>query len=151
MGLDMYLTKKIYVGAKYEHRNVTGKIEVFVDGNLLNVDFSKVSYIEEEAGYWRKANQIHKWFVENVQSGKDDCGDYYADQEKLQNLLSLVNQVLEDNSLAETLLPRQEGFFFGSNSYDDWYFEQLQETKSILEECLVVENELSDFYYHSSW
>jgi len=29
--------------------------------------------ISEQVGYWRKANQIHNWFVENVQDGEDDC------------------------------------------------------------------------------
>ena len=31
------------------------------------------SRIIEQVGYWRKANQIHNWFVENVQDGEDDC------------------------------------------------------------------------------
>jgi len=29
--------------------------------------------IHEEVGYWRKANHIHAWFVNNVQDGVDDC------------------------------------------------------------------------------
>lgn len=28
MGLDMYLSKKIYIGANYEHNNVKGKINL---------------------------------------------------------------------------------------------------------------------------
>ena len=32
------------------------------------------SYIvRTEAGYWRKANQIHGWFVNKCQDGVDDC------------------------------------------------------------------------------
>ena len=38
MGLDMYLTKKVYVGANYEHRNVTGKINIKVGDKKLNID-----------------------------------------------------------------------------------------------------------------
>lgn len=30
--------------------------------------------IPDEVGYWRKANAVHKWFVDNVQHGQDDCG-----------------------------------------------------------------------------
>ncbi len=89
----MYLTKKIYVGANYEHRKITGKISIKQNGKLLPVKFDKVKYIEEEAGYWRKANHIHKWFVENVQNGKDDCGEYYVSTEKIQELLSLCKRV----------------------------------------------------------
>ncbi len=96
MGLDMYLNRKIYVGAKYEHNNVKGKIELTKGkSNIpIKVDLSKVSEITEEVAYWRKANAIHKWFVDNVQDGKDDCGDYYVSREQLQELVDLCKKVL---------------------------------------------------------
>lgn len=93
MGLDMYLTKKIYIGANYEHRNVTGKINILVDGKPVAVNLSKVSYIEESAGYWRKANQIHNWFVKNVQEGEDDCKYYYVSSKQMNDLLATCKQI----------------------------------------------------------
>ena len=30
--------------------------------------------IHDQVAYWRKANAIHKWFVDHVQDGEDDCG-----------------------------------------------------------------------------
>lgn len=95
MGLDMYLTKKIYVGANYEHNNVTGKINLKKgkDNKPIKVDIKKVTYIEESAGYWRKANQIHMWFVENIQKGVDDCGKYYVEIAQLKNLLSICKEL----------------------------------------------------------
>lgn len=50
---------------------------------------------EEEVGYWRKSNQIHNWFVENVQDGEDDCGTYKVGIKKLTELLKTVETVLE--------------------------------------------------------
>ncbi len=148
MGLDMYLTKRVYVGAEYEHRNVKGTIDISVEGKKLPVNFNKVSEIIERAGYWRKANHIHAWFVKNVQDGKDDCGEYYVSEENMQELLDTVNQVLANHDLAEELLPTQSGFFFGGTSYDEYYFSDLEDTKEILEEALKSSG---DFYYHSSW
>lgn len=148
MGLDMYLTKRVYVGAEYEHRNVSGIIDISVDGEKLPVNFNKVSEIIERAGYWRKANHIHAWFVKNVQDEKDDCGDYYVSEENMKELLDAVNQVLDNHDLAEELLPIQEGFFFGGTEYDEYYFSDLEETREILEEALKSSG---DFYYHSSW
>jgi hypothetical protein len=46
MGLDMYLSRKTYIGANYEHRNVKGKVEITIDGKPVNFDFNKISYIE---------------------------------------------------------------------------------------------------------
>lgn len=42
----------------------------------------------ENVAYWRKANQIHNWFVENVQDGVDDCGAYEVTKEQLEALLA---------------------------------------------------------------
>jgi len=95
MGLDMYLVRKKYIGAKYEHRQVKGKVEIEIAGKKLPIEFDKISYIEEDVGYWRKANAIHKWFVDNVQDGNDDCREYYVDIDKLEELLNICKEIKE--------------------------------------------------------
>lgn len=52
--------------------------------------------IMEQVGYWRRANQIHNWFVTNVQDGEDDC-DYHHEctKEILENLLDTCKTVLD--------------------------------------------------------
>lgn len=173
MGLDMFLTRKKYVGAEYEHRNVKGTIYITIGDKQLPIDFDRVSYIEESAGYWRKANQIHNWFVENVQDGVDNCGNYYVSTEQLQELLDLCKKVkktakvkdgeteedriIENAEEVEELLPTQDGFFFGTTSYDGWYMQDIDYTIDLLKKLLKEEKELnelgfySDFYYRSSW
>lgn len=81
MGLDMYLYK--------------GKQEF--DGQL-EYDFNN------EIGYWRKANQIHKWFVDNVQDGQDECEDHVVTKEKAEELLNICNQVLNGSKLEKGLV-----------------------------------------------
>lgn len=93
MGLDMYLRRRKYIGANYEFRNVKGTIDITIDGKKVPIDFNKVSRIEEAVGYWRKANAIHNWFVNNVQEGVDDCKEYWVSIEKLQELLDLCKKV----------------------------------------------------------
>jgi hypothetical protein len=93
MGLDMYLTRKIYVAAKWEHRNVTGSIDISINRKKVKIDFKKIGEITEDVGYWRKANQIHKWFVDNVQDGKDNCGEYDVTLEQCKKLLSICHEV----------------------------------------------------------
>ena len=48
---------------------------------------------DEEVGYWRKANQIHNWFVENVQDGEDDCGSYEVSKWQLEELLDICKLI----------------------------------------------------------
>lgn len=153
MGLDQYLYKKNYIGNEYR----IGEQKLGIrPGNQEDKSIveEKIVYIVERAGYWRKANQIHKWFVDNVQNGVDDCGEYPVHKAQLKDLLKLVDTVLEDTDKAATLLPVQVGFFFGSESYDQYYFEDLKDTKKILESIVKGKGSKScsaDYYYQSSW
>lgn len=58
--------------------------------------------IMEDVGYWRKANQIHNWFVENIQDGEDDCR-YHREvtKEDLEELLDICQRVLDSCELVE--------------------------------------------------
>ena len=107
--------------------------------------------LEVQVAYWRKANQIHKWFVDHVQNGKDDCGDYYVSREQLQLLLDTCKIVLIDKEEASQLLPVQEGFFFGSYEYNEYYFGDLQDTIDQIERILNEYPEDWYFKYQSSW
>lgn len=150
MGLDMYLYKKTYVRNWGSKDDDICNIELKRNGNDVKINHKKVRYIIEEAGYWRKVNQIHQWFVENVQFGVDDCKPYYVSSVDLEKLLNVCKLVRDNNSLAEQLLPTQSGFFFGSYEYDDWYFEGINDTIKILEECLEDGN-TADYEYEASW
>ncbi len=106
--------------------------------------------VEVTCAYWRKANQIHAWFVKKVQGGNDDCGDYYVSHEKLQALLDLVNKALAERN--PNLLPPQEGFFFGSTDIDEWYWNDLKNTKTKLDRIFALpEMSKLSFSYTSSW
>ncbi len=127
MGLDMYLSRK---------------------DNLGNF---------HEVGYWRKANAIHGWFIENVQDGKDDRKSYRVSPEKIQKLYHKVSEAYDitrmgiDNievqeSLAQ-ILPTVFGFFFGSTRYDENYVEDLHLTIRIIES---LDEDYDNLYYKSS-
>ena len=58
-------------------------------------------HITEDVGYWRKANQIHNWFVENVQDGVDDCSSYIVSKEQIEELLDVCIQVKDSITLID--------------------------------------------------
>ena len=153
MGLDMYLTKTTYFGSGDKFTKYP-----------LGIKGPQVKEITEELMYWRKANQIHNWFVNNVQDGKDDCGSYYVSFEQIKELYYLVQRVREsqDPALAKKLLPPVGGFFFGSVEIDDWYWEDLKRTEEGLLEIIELGNldpvqnsdypyTMQNFGYQSSW
>ncbi len=106
MGLDMYLTAKRYI------YDFGGDDQPLRDAlKAVEVNGMKVKELSYEAGYWRKANAIHKWFVDYVQGGNDNCAEYLVTTEQLERLLELVNEVLHDRDKAQKLLPTTTGFF----------------------------------------
>jgi hypothetical protein len=139
----MYLSARRYI-SKYDDENESNNLDNLYPGRHVN----RVTF---EVGYWRKANAIHNFFVENCQGGKDECQETYIDPDDLKSLLLTVNDVLADRSKAMELLPPVSGFFFGSTEIDDWYFEYLERTKNIIEDALSGKYEDCDFYYQSSW
>ena len=152
MGLDMYLYKRTYVGANWEHRNIVFDFSHQINGKPIPIKKDRVSYIIEEVCYWRKANAIHRWFVENIQEGIDDCKEYELSAEDLQNLVNVCKEVKEDLSLGPELLPTQEGFFFGTTEYNDYYKEDLENTIENIEKVLSEPNaEYAEYSYRASW
>ena len=130
--------------------------------------------VSTEAMYWRKANQIHDWFVHNAQDGIDDCLTYPVSIICLVYLYDDITTILDgvrfpskdrmykdtnkwnapdaNISLAQELLPTSSGFFFGDTHYNKWYFDDLRNTKKFLRRVLkqTTRNNWT-FNYHSSW
>ena len=160
MGLDMYLTRRTYVKHWEYKGNDNVQISVTLHGKpYQNIDPMRVSYIVEDVMYWRKANWIHKWFVDNVQGGNDDCGEYSLESSQLERLMNLCKEVMDtaivkdgkianDQDMAD-ILPTEGGFFFGSEGYDQWYIDETERTYYALRDLLSEGAEL--YYYHSSW
>ena len=183
MGLDMYLeasfSTRAYVSptdADYEAMREGEEVKVEKSRELKNAldaigfenapiqhQFNHFTYVFPIIT-WRKANAIHKFFVDNCQEGNDNCQRHYVSESDLENLLEIINQILEIKTpvaremKAEELLPTDiEGCFFGSKEYDDWYYKDLEDTKKTLEKVFEYEENaeagkcFDSFYYQSSW
>ena len=107
-------------------------------------------HVSVNAAYWRKVNAVHKWFVDNVQNGEDDCDEYYVSHDQLKELLTTARQCLFNKN--PNLLPPQEGFFFGNTDIDEWYWHGIKDTIKQLKKLVELPNfEKLSFYYQSSW
>lgn len=177
MGLDMYAARKTNV-KRWECQPPEERYEVQVTRGGKPVEHirpERISHVVEDVMYWRKANQIHAWFVENVQGGDDDCADYCVSWERLEELLKVCEKVIKasklvkgevkngerydsetkswepitqpgkvikDPTVAKELLPTNDGFFFGSQEYDEFYLEDVVRTRDWL---------LQEFDDRSKW
>ena len=149
MGLDMYLSaEKYHYGALDEEpTDLTKAVNAMTDTKGYQVKSFKIWACD-----WRKANQIHAWFVDNVQEGEDDCKEYRVSVDQLRDLVELCKKVLAHRDRAEELLPTQAGFFFGGTAIDEYYFGDLMDTIDKLEPFVTDPAWSSwDFTYQSSW
>jgi len=160
MGLDMTLSRKHYV-QNWEHNEDKYAVSVKLNGKPLPT-MGKVTYVEEEAIYWRKANAIHRWFVDKLSDGVDDCLPIQVSIEGLTDLRDKCYEVLNwghDEEKASEILPTSSGFFFGGTEYDEYYFEQIKETADNLDRLLKEHDKLKrynnghsvEYWYRASW
>lgn len=157
MGLDMYLKAGKYVSG-YDHQTEESKADYkrILESAGLDETITKQHApsltVNVTVAYWRKANHIHAWFVENVQDGVDECQNAGVSREQLQELVALCKTALENKDKAKDVLPTRQGFFFGSTDYDEVYFQDCQDTADMLIP-LLSEPKLAgwSFEYHSSW
>ena len=153
MGLDMHLFAEQTIPIwEEEGQQLKRAITEAVGSSVPDFLKDRLRGLKFEAMYWRKSNHIHAWFVKNVQAGTDDCGYYPVSRDDLEQLVLACEQVLDDHTLADQLLPRQGGFFFGSTDYTEYYYEDLKSTRDQLKQLLSEPNlRFVDFTYHSSW
>lgn len=158
MGLDMYLYASKYVSSSdmFEKDSPTRFAEII---KAVGADeFPKTEFgsatVDIQVGYWRKANAIHDWFVQNCQGGEDKCRKAHVSRDSLIELRNLCMKVLSEKGnqdIAETVLPTASGFFFGGTEYDEYYWDYVESTVTLLNTLLVTVPEDWDFIYQSSW
>jgi hypothetical protein len=156
MGLDMYLTKKIYV-KNWEHTPKERRSKLSLKIGSKKIDTKKATHVELEVAYWRQANMVHQWFVENVQEGVDNCAQYYVEYQQLVELYKIcvgIKELFEQygtsqefEKLAKEVLPTTEGCFFGNYEYAEEYMTDIEDTIEQLKDLSKDE----EYYYHSSW
>ena len=169
MGLDSYLSVKKYVNQNDGYGlNAVRRPEYDAVVNAAGLDKfthdrSSSFYganVSVTAAYWRKANHIHMWFVNNVQDGEDECRESYVDIDQLKELVAACADVLahsDDKEYCQDILPTSAGFFFGSTEYDEWYFDDVEYTYNRLSAIITMleesakNEEYFDVYYQSSW
>jgi hypothetical protein len=180
MGLDMYVNIR--------HKNTQSKLDAY-EAWENKYSYEEWQHLTEEQReewrnsepeydgdmygkelmYWRKANQIHNWFVQNCQNGVDDCGRYAITVADLMKLKELCEKILtmtekrkamrytsfcarekeevdvlcltpEGVAFAMEHLPSRSGFFFGGTEYDDWYVWALENTVEQINDTLDTLN-----------
>ena len=111
--------------------------------------------------YWRKANQVHGWFVNTLADGVDVCQRIPVSRGNLVKLYDTCSVLLDTRSteLAREMLPPMDGMFFqaggGPAQLNEGYWLDLQHTHEELGKLLeqITEKNKWDYNleYQASW
>jgi hypothetical protein len=123
---------------------------------LVPHDGSRASF---PAIYWRKANAVHGWFVDNCQDGVDECQETPVHPEQLAALHSTCQRALAayaagDLDVAAEILSPRAGFFFGSTDVDEFWAQDVEHTVREIERVITAAARIDgvvEFSYRSSW
>ncbi|XJZ25696.1 hypothetical protein ACF5W4_09730 [Bacillota bacterium Lsc_1132] len=167
MGLDMYLISVpkiegltfdetlIAIGRVHEHKAARDEIYEKIKPHIKHGEESDLSWSElhDDIAYWRKANQIHNWFVKHTNNGIDEPVFFSeVTKDKLEILNNYCLEILDKKSNPAKILPTRPGPFFGSLAYDKFYYSEIEETQSIIEDLLNhFDFENRYLYYQCSW
>ena len=130
MGLDMYINRKVR-GYRKDDGTLSHELK---DYKSDEYGCSNVETIETEAAYWRKANQIHKWFVDHVQDGNDDCGEYEIGIDTI--------KALRDECMG--VLKKMKGMVLGVPEEDIDKFKEYFGDKGIKQRIVIDPDNLTD-------
>ena len=120
----------------------------------------------EEVAYFRKVNLLIPFFKYG-----ENCSDLIITKDQVEDLIGTCSNVLDHFSnlkqlykeedvyteeewieYCQEVLPNQDGFFFGSYEYDEWYLDKVEYVKKLFEE--VIENvdwERQDLVMYCWW
>jgi hypothetical protein len=169
MGLDMYLYAEKYISRNdynafdrntMEFPPINPMFDAVIDATnsrtLVEPDSWTGICVNIPIGYWRKANAIHSYIVENHADGVDECQRIGLTAVDVRVLRDLCAEVLDHHNdggstaMAESVLPTRSGFFFGGLEYDEWYYQDIEKTIEICNRALN-EPDCDNFIYQASW
>lgn len=161
MGLEMYVEAEVYAGgwnhSNAEDKSLYNEITNMVGLNKLASSDSPFCTVCVNVAYWRKANSIHAWMVQNLADGKDECQRIYLDHDHINKLINKCKAALSlyrsgEIEGAGRMMPPQGGFFFGNTDVKDCWAKDMEDT--IKQLAPLLDPELSkkySFYYRASW
>ena len=128
MGLDMYVNirhkdtqSKLDAYEAWEQKYSYEEFQQLTEEQREEWRNSEPEYDDNMYGkelmYWRKANQIHNWFVQNCQNGVDDCGRYVITVADLKKLKELCEKILTMTEIKQELRPTYPNGWFEEPVY----------------------------------
>ena len=92
MGLDIYLSKKTFIGAMFKSQAITGSISLFKRGKKIPVKLERLTYVIEDIFHGSKTHWLHNWLNTELPEYLGNA----EDQEISEDLMDRLHQACID-------------------------------------------------------
>ena len=159
MGLDMrlfLLDKSIDNDLSGTKLNVPypKELDSFAYGIEMRNFTAVVNGHEFQIGFWRKFYTLHNWFVRECSSANAACKAFCIPLNKVKELISVCQSVLEQQGKSPADAKIIAGFFSADREHSDDYFIEVKYTKDLMEKIYEFVSKNPKRYkviYHNAW
>ena len=155
MGLDQYFE----IQKKRSEKELEEEIRrIFIDEQPSDQEIENILYFTSELAYFRKFNALQNYFEKKF--NLDNCEKVIMEDYIYEDLLDRTTKVLnahqqktqtEAEEIAIKLLPNTEGFFYGSQEYDEYYYEDVEKLIDDLQRMKKMELDDDEDIIYTCW
>ena len=155
MGLDIYLSRRIFIGAMYPSRGITGRIQLFSHGREIPVKLELVASITEDIYHGSKTWWLWEWFNREAPECLQSNGtEHIVSGDTLRKLCRICEEVLSAKETDTFFELCQNKLYFPVNKDikpDNLQF-FIQELEELVQALQNIEQKPDvDFYIAVSW
>ena len=101
MGLDIYLSKKTFIGAMFKSSEVSGTILLTKRGRKIPIRPERVTYVEEDVYHGRKTCWLLEWLNHELPEALTGTGEQEIDDNVVDRLHQVCIEVLEHRNMVD--------------------------------------------------
>ena len=95
MGLDIYLSKKTFIGAMFRSSAVSGTINITKRGKQIPIKLQRVAYVIEDIYHGNKTHWLHNWLNHELPETLGNAKEREIDYELVSRLHRVCIEILE--------------------------------------------------------
>ena len=99
MGLDIYLSKKTFIGAMFRSSEVNGTINITKHGKQIPIKLQRVSYVIEDIYHGNKTHWLHSWLNHELPEMLGNAEEREIDCDVMDHLHRVCIEILEHRNI----------------------------------------------------
>ena len=101
MGLDIYISKKTFIGAMFRSSEVNGTINITKRGKQLPIKLQRVSYVIEDIYHGSKTHWLHSWLNRELPNALANSEEQEISEDTMDRLHRVCIEILSNRNIPD--------------------------------------------------